>query len=600
MSLIDASLTARVREFAQWADVLELRQTVDLLADALEQDSDGARRTVEDAFARDLEFGTGGLRGIMGPGQGRINRVNIARATQGLANYILQAVGPGAGVVIAHDSRLRSDEFARVAACVLAGNGLVAYLFPELRPTPQLSFAVRYLKATAGIVVTASHNPQAYNGYKVSWNDGGQVLPPHDKGIITAVRAVSQPDQVQMADYEAALTAGSIRLLGSDLDEAFLSALDTYRPASIPPGADLSIVFTPLHGTGITMVPAALKRWGFGQVQVVPEQAQPDGRFPTAPSPNPEDRAALDLAIKLAQKTGADLVIATDPDADRVGLAVSHKGEFVLLSGNQTAALLTEFVCRKAPAGPARNMVVKTIVTTELVRLVAEAHGCVVEECLTGFKYIAALMRDYEASGGKQHFLYGCEESYGYLVGDHARDKDAVVAACVAAALAREAKAAGRTLVDELHDLYAKYGIHVESQVSKTLPGMDGLRQMGALMESLRTDPPRDLAGLPVATVTDLKNDILIHLGSGKSGPGPGLPSSDVLVIRLEDGSTVVARPSGTEPKIKFYFMVVDREGFPSTDSAFMESRLVACQKKDEALRQGFAKLVDERLASRP
>jgi phosphoglucomutase len=596
--MIDPILTARVREFAAWADALELRQTVDLLADALEGDADQARRTVEDAFARDLEFGTGGLRGIMGPGQGRINRVNIARATQGLADYILKAVGPGAGVVIAHDSRLRSDEFAKVAASVLAGNGLVAYLFPDLRPTPQLSFAVRHLKATAGIVVTASHNPQAYNGYKVSWNDGGQVLPPHDKGIIAAVRAVASPDQVHLADYDSAVDSGSIKILETDLDEAFLAALDTYRPAQVPTGTELRVVYTPLHGTGITLMPQALKRWGFNDVHIVAEQAEPDGTFPTAPSPNPEERAALALAIKLAGEVKADLVIATDPDADRVGLAVAHGGEFVLLTGNQTAALLTEWVCRSAPKTDAQNMVVETIVTTELVRQVAESHGAVVEECLTGFKYIAALMRDYEASGGKKKFLFGCEESYGYLVGDHCRDKDAIVAACAAAALAREAKAAGRTLVDELQELYSRHGIHVESQVSKTLPGMDGLRQMAALMESLRQDPPKELAGLAVATVTDLQNNSRLDLATGSNSAGPGLPTSDVLVIKLADGSTVVARPSGTEPKIKFYFMVVDREGFPTTDRAFMLERLAGCQTKDAGIREAFGKLVNDRLGS--
>jgi phosphoglucomutase len=402
-----------------------------------------------------------------------------------------------------------------------------------------------------------------------------------------------------MADYDTAVANGSIRLLGPDVDEAFLSALDAYRPAEIPQDAKLRIVFTPLHGTGMTMVPPALTRWGFDDVHIVQEQAQPDGTFPTAPSPNPEERAALALAIDLARKVHADLVIATDPDADRVGLAVAHGGDFVLLTGNQTAALLTESVCRHAPSGPSKNMVVKTIVTTDLVRHVAESHGCGVEECLTGFKYIAALMREYEASQGQRRFLFGCEESYGYLVGDHARDKDAVVAACAAASLARQAKASNRTLVDELHDLYARHGIHVESQVSKTLPGMDGLRQMSALMESLRQAPPSEIAGVAVTTVTDLQSDTLRNLQNGTTQPGPGLPSSDVLVIRLADGSVVVARPSGTEPKIKFYFMVVDREGFPSQDPAFIQTRLQGCQKKDQALREAFAMLVNRRLEAR-
>jgi phosphoglucomutase len=595
--MIPNDLLERVRDFAQWADEGELRQTVDLLTEALGEESSTSLRLVEDAFARDLEFGTGGLRGIMGPGHARINRVNIARATQGLANYILQSGQPQPAVVIAHDSRLRSAEFARVAACVLAANGIIAHLFPQLRPTPTLSFAVRRLQATAGIVVTASHNPQAYNGYKVSWNDGGQVLPPHDKGIISAVRAVVQPNQLQMADYETALAAGTIKLVDASVDEAYLQELDKLQMPQAQKAVDLSIVFTPLHGTGGTMVPQALQRWGFRKVHVVPEQEQPDGTFPTAPSPNPEEREALALAIEQAKKIGADLVLATDPDADRVGLAVLHHGEYQLLTGNQVAALLAYHVARHYRIQPGQHpRMVKTIVTTDLVKRVAESFSIPVDECLTGFKYIAALMREYETDGQGRRFLYGCEESYGYLIGDHARDKDAVVAACAAAEMARESKATGRTLLDELHDLYRLHGIHVESQVSKSLPGMDGLRQMARLMESLRKDPPASLASIPVVQMEDLQCNEVRIIATNEKKTGPGLPASDVLVFRLQDGSTVVARPSGTEPKIKFYFMVVDREGFPNTAPGFMEARLQSCQTKDQSLREAFSQVVADRL----
>ena len=601
--MLNTELAQKVRAFAEGADPQTLKETVDFLADTMS----GVHppTAAEDAFYRDLDFGTGGLRGIMGPGTNRMNRVTVGKATQGLASYITKHA-PGGSVVIAHDSRLRSDEFAREAACVLAGNGVKAYLFPALRPTPELSFAVRHLGATAGIVVTASHNPREYNGYKVSWSDGAQVLPPHDKGIIEEVRAVTSASQIRRADFDEAVRDGRIVLLDESVDEAYLQALDRVRlrpELTVARGGELRIAFTPLHGTGITMVPPALERWGFRSVIIEPRQAHPDGHFPTTKSPNPEERAAMALVLELAEREKCDIVLATDPDSDRLGVAVLHEGEYRLLTGNQLGALLAWYVCetlREQNRIPANGVLIKTIVTTGLISAIAADYDVEVENCLTGFKYIAALIRGYEEAGTPEKpsktFLLGCEESYGYLLGTHARDKDAVVAACATAEMALWVKTQGRTLVDVLHDLFARYGVHIEGQLSKTMPGAAGMRQISALMESLRTDPPQDIAGVPVTTVTDILNDVTREVATGQTSPGPGLPKSNVLIFALADGSVVVARPSGTEPKIKFYFMVVDREGFPLAERAELASRIERCAAKEKALTESFDALITERV----
>lgn len=603
--MLTTELAERVRSFAEGADAETLKETVNFLTGVLS--GEGPSTAVEDAFYRDLDFGTGGLRGIMGPGTNRMNRVTVGKATQGLASYVKKNA-PGGSVVIAHDSRLRSDEFAREVARVVAGNGLTAYLFPQLRPTPELSFAVRHLGATAGVVVTASHNPKEYNGYKVSWSDGAQVLPPHDKGIIEEVRAVTSAEQVLRADFDEAVKDGRIVLLDDTLDKAYLEALDKVqlrRELTRQRGDDLRIAFTPLHGTGITMVPQALERWGFSSVIVEPAQAEPDGSFPTAKSPNPEERAAMALAIELATRENCDIVLATDPDADRLGIAVRHGSEYQLLTGNQVGALLAWYICetmREQERLPANGVLIKTIVTTELIARIAEDYKVDIENCLTGFKYIASLIRGYEEAGTvekpSKEFLMGCEESYGYLVGTHARDKDAVVAACVAAEMALWAKTRNKTLIDLMESLYARYGVHIEGQLSKTMPGAAGMRQITGLMESLRKDPPREVAGIAVATVTDIQEDTKLDVASGQTSSGPGLPSSNVLIFELQDGSLVVARPSGTEPKIKFYFMVVDREGFPLSDAQALRGKIADCRGKEESLTDAFNILIAERVPS--
>jgi phosphoglucomutase len=591
--MLKPEVAERVRTFIEGADAGTLKETVNSLLDAALMDGKAGSDAIEDAFGRDLDFGTGGLRGIMGPGSNRMNRITVAKATQGLANYINQHK-PGGSVCIAYDSRQRSSEFAREAARVLAGNGLTVHLFSDVRPTPELSFSVREKGATAGIVVTASHNPKEYNGYKVSWDDGGQVLPPHDRGIINEVRKVERADQIKVADQEDANKAGSIQEMGSEMDEAYLAALDRVRMRQDlckSSGAELKIVYTPLHGTGIRVVPAALERWGFSSVQIVQQQAEPDGTFPTTKSPNPEERAALELAIDLARQQGADIVMATDPDADRIGIAVKHGDDFTLMNGNQVGALLAFYICdtlREQGRLPQNGVLIKTIVTTELIAAIARDYGVGIENCLTGFKYIAELMRGYEERGtpGKPEktFLMGCEESYGYLVGTHARDKDAVVTACVIAEMALWAKTNGKTLVDLLHVLYAKYGVYLETQLSKTMPGLQGMKDIQALMDRLRSSPPKEIGGIAVASLTDIGNDSRLEVKSGEKSGGPGLPKSNVLIFELEDGSLVVARPSGTEPKIKFYFMVVDNEGAPLAESE-VAKRIDSCNAKEQKLR---------------
>lgn len=596
--MLTNELANAVRGFLRGADPATLSETAAFLVDAMQSPDPAAM--VEDAFSRDLDFGTGGLRGIMGPGPNRMNRMTVARATQGLANYIRRAGVDDPSVCIAYDSRHRSREFAEVAASVLAGNGVRAHVFADVRPTPLLSFAVRALGATAGIVVTASHNPKEYNGYKVYWRDGAQVIPPHDQGIISEVRAVEGGDQIRRADHDEAVRAGMIRPIGGDMDRAYLAAIEPLRTQgelAAAKGGELRIVFTPLHGTGIRNVPPALAAWGFTNLLVVREQAEPDGDFTTTKSPNPEERVALEMALDLARRENADMVMATDPDADRIGLAVRHGDDFVLLTGNQVGALLAWYLCdtaKRAGTLPENAMLVKTIVTTELISAVAAEHGVHTEDVLTGFKWIADVIRRQEegtAGGPPRRFIMGCEESYGYLVGTHARDKDAVVTACVAAEMALWARSQGRTLVDLLHDLYARHGVHVETQLSKTMPGVRGMQMIADLMAALRKAPPAAIAGIAVREVLDVQHDRVTVAATGGTRPGPGLPASNVLVFRLEDGSVVVARPSGTEPKVKFYFMVVDREGCPLADAADVAARLEACRAKEQALKEDFDRL---------
>ncbi|MFL0555152.1 phospho-sugar mutase [Paenibacillus barengoltzii] len=509
---------------------------------------------LEDRFYRDLEFGTGGLRGTIGAGSNRMNRYTVARASQGFAEYILEAHAGQAGapsVVIAHDCRHFSPEFALEAALVLAGNGIVAKLFPSLRPTPQLSYSVRAQKATGGIVITASHNPPEYNGYKVYNSTGGQLVPHEAEQVIARIQKVASFAQVKRLSREEAEAKGLLVWLGADEDEAFA---DTVANTSVnrelmASGAakDLVVVYTPLHGTGNLPVRRALEKLGFTQVHIVKEQELPDGDFPTVKSPNPEEREAFTMAIDLGKQVGADILIGTDPDADRMGAVVrTRDGEYEILTGNQSGSLLVHYVLsqmKERGTLPSNGAVIKTIVTSEFGAAIARHYGAAVFNTLTGFKYIGEKMNEFEASG-EYTYLFGYEESYGYLAGNYARDKDAVVASVLICEAAAYYKRQGKTLIDVLEELYQQFGYYREALASRTLKGKDGLAQIKALMEAFRSNPPKEIGGVRVSEVLDYSQGL------------DGLPKENVLKFLLDDGSWFCLRPSGTEPKIKFYFGV--------------------------------------------
>lgn len=510
----------------------------------------GQAGEIEDRFYRELEFGTGGLRGVMGAGTNRMNRYVIGKATQGFANFLLgQSSSPS--VVIAHDSRRNSDVFSLEAACVLAANGIRTYLFRSLRPTPQLSFAVRDLGATGGVVVTASHNPPEYNGYKVYGADGGQLIPDQAEQVIGEIRAIASFDQVKRLSREEAEAQGLLVWLDDAADQRFVDAVaaQVVQPELIRggAGAELGIVFTPLHGAGNVPIQRVLAQTGFTKVSVVREQEQPDGMFPTVKSPNPEEQEAFKLAIKLAGEAGADLIIGTDPDCDRMGAVVKNdKGEFVVLTGNQSGALMVHYLLSVLKAKdklPANGAVIKTIVTSEMGADIAASYGCKVFSTLTGFKYIGELMTKFEKDGSHE-FLFGYEESYGYLTGTYARDKDAVVASLLISEAAAYYKSQGKTLYDVLLELYAQYGTYLEKLESRTLKGKDGVEKIGAIMNDWRNAPPQEIAGVRVSQMLDYSQGL------------DGLPAENVLKFLLEDNSWFCLRPSGTEPKIKVYFAV--------------------------------------------
>jgi len=509
-------------------------------------------REVEDRFFRDLEFGTGGLRGVMGAGTNRMNRYVIGRATQGLAEELLERTEGGESplVVIAHDSRRNSAEFALEAACVLAGNGIRVRLFRGLRPTPQLSFAVRDLGAAAGIVITASHNPPEYNGYKVYAADGGQLLPDDAKRLTARIGRVTF-DRVRRLAPEEAEARGLLQWLDEEADRRYVDAVlaRSLRPELLKSGAAeaLTVVYTPLHGAGNLPVREVLRRAGFTRVHVVAEQERPDGGFPTVKSPNPEEREAFDLAVAQAERLGADLVLGTDPDADRLGVVVKDEsGRYTVLSGNQTGALIVHYILmtlKEQGRLPANGAVIKTVVTGEMGADIARSFGCRVFNTLTGFKYIGEKITQFERTG-EHAFLFGYEESYGYLAGTHARDKDAVVAALLVCEAAAYWKSRGKTLYGVLLELYEQYGAYLERLESRTLKGKDGLERIRAIMEDWRSRPPAEVAGVRVNGVEDYKDGL------------NGLPPENALKFLLEDGSWFCLRPSGTEPKIKIYFGV--------------------------------------------
>jgi len=509
---------------------------------------------LSDAFYRNLEFGTGGLRGIMGAGSNRMNRYTLGMATQGLCNYLkLNFPDQQVKVAIAHDSRNNSDVFARISADIFSANGIKVYLFEALRPTPELSFAIRHLNCQSGVVVTASHNPKEYNGYKVYWNDGAQVTAPHDKNIIEEVNKIKSVDEVMFVPNIA-----NIEMIGADLDQAYINEVLklSISKDAIKRQHDLKIVYTPLHGTGITLVPEVLKQFGFTNVHVVEEQAEPNGNFPTVIYPNPEEKDAMTLALKKAAELDADLVLATDPDSDRVGIAVKNlKGEFVLLNGNQTGALLINYLLQawqQAGKLMGKEFVVKTIVTTDLIKEIADSYGVTMYETLTGFKYIAGKIRELE---GKEVYIAGGEESYGYMIGAFVRDKDAISSCALIAEMAAVAKDKGQSLYEMMVEMYTKYSFYKEELVSFTKKGQRGAEEIQQMMADMRSNPPQSIAGSKVVAVSDYKYSTRKLILTGEEQK-LDLESSNVLQYLTEDGSKISARPSGTEPKIKFYISV--------------------------------------------
>jgi len=509
---------------------------------------------LEDAFYRNLEFGTGGLRGLMGVGTNRVNKYTIGMATQGFSNYLLKTYPmESISVVVGHDSRNNSRFFAETTAQVFAANGIKVYLFEALRPTPELSFAIRTLQCKAGVVCTASHNPKEYNGYKAYWNDGGQLVPPHDKNVITEVEAIHSLEEVKWTGGDAL-----IEIIGASMDEAYIKMLQSLSvyPEVIAAQSDLNIVYTPIHGTGITLVPKVLDAYGFKNVHVVEEQATPDGNFPTVAYPNPEESETMRIGLEKAKALNADILLGTDPDADRVGIGVkNHKGEWVLMNGNQTAVLAFAYMmeARRAKGIAAPNdMVVTTIVTTEMINEVARQNEVNCYNVLTGFKWIAELVKEKE---GKENYIIGGEESFGLMIGDQIRDKDAVSAVALLCEMAAYEKSKGKSLFDKMIELYMQYGFYYEHLISITKKGMNGQQEIADMMEGYRKQPPAEIAGKKVVTLLDYQLQLSTDLITGTQTIIQ-LPKSNVLQFLTEDGTKISARPSGTEPKIKFYFSV--------------------------------------------
>ena len=535
-----------------------------------------------DAFYKNLEFGTGGLRGLMGIGTNRMNKYTVGMATQGYANYLIKCFGANAKVAIAHDCRNNSRFFAETTANVFAANGIKVYLFEALRPTPELSFTIRHYGCQGGVVCTASHNPKEYNGYKAYWDDGAQMVSPHDENVILEVDKIASVDDVKWTGGEA-----NIIIIGEEMDKIYI---DMVKGLSVYPDVcaaqhDLKIVFTPIHGTGITLVPQVLKAFGFTNVSIVEEQSTPDGNFPTVVYPNPEEKEAMSIGLQKATALDADILLGTDPDADRVAIGVKNNyGEWILMNGNQTAVLAFNYMIEarktKGIAQP-NDMVVKTIVTSYMIDAIAKAGNVACYNVLTGFKWIAALIKEKE---GKEKYIIGGEESFGLMIGDEVRDKDAISAVALLCEMAAYEKSKGRSLYDKLLDLYVEYGLYKESLISITKKGMNGAKEIAGMMQEYRDNPPATIDGVPVEELLDYDLQMGKNLQTGKQWT-INLPKSNVLQFALSDGTKISARPSGTEPKIKFYFSVNTKlesaEAFESTDKMLADkiARMVVDMK---------------------
>jgi len=535
-----------------------------------------------DAFYKNLEFGTGGLRGLMGIGTNRMNKYTVGMATQGYANYLIKCFGPDAKVAIAHDCRNNSRFFAETTANVFAANGIKVYLFEALRPTPELSFTIRHYGCQGGVVCTASHNPKEYNGYKAYWDDGAQMVSPHDENVILEVDKIASVDDVKWTGGEANIT-----LIGEEMDKIYI---DMVKGLSVYPDVcatqhDLKIVFTPIHGTGITLVPQVLKVFGFTNVHIVEEQSTPDGNFPTVVYPNPEEKEAMSIGLKKATALDADILLGTDPDADRVAIGVKNNdGEWILMNGNQTAVLAFNYMIEarktKGIAQP-NDMVVKTIVTSYMIDAIAKAGNVACYNVLTGFKWIAALIKEKE---GKEKYIIGGEESFGLMIGDEVRDKDAISAVALLCEMAAYEKSKGRSLYAKLIDLYVEYGLYKESLISITKKGMNGAKEIAGMMQGYRDAPPATIDGVPVEELLDYDLQIGKNLQTGKQWT-INLPKSNVLQFAWSDGTKISARPSGTEPKIKFYFSVNTKlesaAAFEATDKMLADkiARMVSDMK---------------------
>lgn len=552
-----------------WQDKLEdaeLAKELDSLV------STGDVKALEDAFYRDLEFGTGGLRGIIGVGSNRMNVYTVRKATQGLADYLNSLPGASKSVAIAHDPRIKSELFTKESASVLAANGIKSYLYPRLEPTPALSFAVRYLGCDAGINITASHNPAQYNGYKVYGADGCQITTDVASAIQAAIDDVDVFEGVKYLDFERAFDAGAIEPISEEVIDAFLDAVEAQSVEPDDAGGDLTVVYTPLNGTGLECVSRILERIGVDDLYVVPEQKDPDGNFPTCPTPNPEIREALEKGIELSGRIHPDLLLATDPDADRVGIAIEYGKDYALPTGNEIGILMFDYICRmrtEQNTMPKNPVAITTIVSTEMVDRIAERYGVQMRRTLTGFKYIGDQITALEEAGEESRFIFGFEESYGYLIGPHVRDKDAIGACMTLCQMARDYRAHGKTLMQALSDLYEEYGYYRNALLNVRYEGADGARTMRKLMDGLRSDPPSEISGLNVNKVVDYLPGI------------DGLPPADVLELDIEGGNKALIRPSGTEPKIKAYVFAHDSDD-PSTQlicdvmAMDLESRLEA------------------------